>query len=194
MPTRSRPSSNCGFTSKKLAILADAAGDCSEHLRDRDERDVNRREVGREGQLVGTEVARVAALDHLDPRVVAQAPVELARGDVERDDALRAVLQQAVGEPAGRGADVEAAEPADIDSEHIERVLELDAAAGDVGRWLGDRQLGVLGDELAGLGRRPSRPMRTRPARTDSAALVREPTSPRSASSASIRRFGIGAR
>ena len=40
----------------------------------------------------------------------------------------------------------------------------------------------------------PSRPIRTRPARTDSAALVREPASPRSASRVSIRRFGMRAR
>ena len=37
----------------------------------------------------------------------------------------------------------------------------------------------------------PSGPIRTRPARTDSAALVREPASPRSASRVSIRRLAM---
>ena len=70
---------------------------------------------GAERKLAGVEVARVAALDHGHPGIVAQAPVELAVGDVERDDPRRAALQQAVGEAAGRGADVEAVEPGDVD-------------------------------------------------------------------------------
>ena len=44
-----------------------------------------------------------------------------------------AALQQDVGEPAGRGADVEALAPVDGDAEGVERVRELQAAAADVG-------------------------------------------------------------
>ena len=65
----------------------------------------------------------------------------------------RAALQQAVGEAAGRGADVEAPAPGGVDAGRLERVGELDPAARDEARALVDGELDVLGDELAGLGR-----------------------------------------
>ena len=74
-------------------------------------------------------------------------------GDVERDHPCGAALEQAVGEAAGRGADVEAVEAGDVDPERLERVLELDPAARDEPGRLGHQQLGVLGDELARLQR-----------------------------------------
>ena len=58
---------------------------------------------------------------------LAEARMELAVADVERDHARRAALQQHVGEPARRGADVEAVEPGRIDAERVERVRELRA-------------------------------------------------------------------
>ena len=58
-------------------------------------------------QLVGGQRARVDPLEHDDPRIAAQRPVELPVADVERDDARGAALQQHVGEAAGRRADVE---------------------------------------------------------------------------------------
>ena len=77
---------------------------------ERDERDVDRDDVERRavaGQIAARERARVDALDHVDARIAADLPVELAVADVERDDARGAALQQHVGEAAGRGADVE---------------------------------------------------------------------------------------
>ena len=44
-------------------------------------------------QVVGPQLARVHALDDLDARVVAKAPVELAVADVERDHPRRAALR-----------------------------------------------------------------------------------------------------
>ena len=55
---------------------------------------------GAYGSSSALELARVAPLDHRHARVVAQPPVELAVGDVERHHVLRAALEQAVGEPA----------------------------------------------------------------------------------------------
>jgi hypothetical protein len=68
---------------------------------------------------------------------------------VERDHPRGAGLEQAVGEAAGGGADVEAVAAGDIDLQRIQRIRELDASARDVRRWLGDEQLGVVGDEVA---------------------------------------------
>ena len=66
---------------------------------DADERDVARDEIGRERQ--GLELARVRALEHGDARVSAEASVQLAASDVERDHPRRAALEEHVGEPAG---------------------------------------------------------------------------------------------
>ena len=106
---------------------------------------------GRNGRCVGRERAGVGALDHGHARVLAQAVVELAVGDVERDDVLRPALEQAVGEAAGGGADVERAAAADVDLQGVERVRELDAAAGDVGRRAVDLELDLRVDQLARL-------------------------------------------
>ena len=55
--------------------------------------------------------ARVRPLEHVDARIVAERRVELAVADVERDHTPRARLEQAVREPARRGADVDAVAP-----------------------------------------------------------------------------------
>ena len=60
--------------------------------------------------------------------------MELPVADVERNDARRASLQQAVGEAAGRRSDVEAERSFDADPERVERVRELLTAPRDEGR------------------------------------------------------------
>ena len=191
-PTRSRPSSNWGLTIASISppgarqsstagrILASEMKETSTVARSR-----------REGQVGGLELAGVEPLDHVDPRVLAQPPVELAVGDVERDHPGGAALQQAVGEAAGRGADVEAVEPGDVDAERVERVVELEPAARDEARPLVDDQ-GRASGSTSWLGRSatgPSSPTRTSPARTAPAAAERDGKSPRSAKTASIRAF-----
>ena len=66
-----------------------------------------------------------------------------------------AVLQQAVGEAAGRGADVEATAPLDRNAERGQGVLQLDAAARDVPRRRVDGHLHRGVHELARLRRTP---------------------------------------
>ena len=51
--------------------------------------------------------------------------VELAVADVDGVDAPRAALQQAVGEAAGRGADVEADQAAGVDAEMLDGGRQL---------------------------------------------------------------------
>ncbi len=94
---------------------------------------------------------RVRPLEDRHARVVPQLGVELPVADVERDDARRTVLQEAVGEAAGRGTDVDTARSGDVDAERAECVRELLAAAGDETRRGVDRELGVGVDLLPGL-------------------------------------------
>ena len=77
--------------------------------------------------------------------------MELAVADVERDHTRCAALEQHVGEPAGRRADVEAVEPVDVDAERVERVCELVPGARDVRRRRNDLELDVRRDLLARL-------------------------------------------
>src|SRR3546814_4451723 len=53
----------------------------------------------------------------------------LAASDVDGIDLRRAARQRHVGEAAGRGADVEAAEAGGVDREAVEGMRQLDAAA-----------------------------------------------------------------
>src|SRR4051794_14956742 len=115
----------------------------------RDEGDVTRHELGRERQLA--KAPHVHALQHGHALVFAQARVELAVPDVERDHARGAALQQDVREPTRRGPDVEAVPPRRIDRERVQSVGELLAPAGDIRRRRRHRQLGRLVDLFAGL-------------------------------------------
>ena len=81
--------------------------------------------------MIGGQAASIRALDHRHPLVRSQSPVESAVGDVERDHRRGATLEQAVGEPAGAGSDVERPAAAHVESERIERIRELDPAPGD---------------------------------------------------------------
>jgi hypothetical protein len=67
-----------------------------------------------------------------------------------------AALEQAVGEAARGGADVEAAPPDRIDARGRERVGELHAPARDVGGRVGHGHRDVVGDEHPRLLRAPA--------------------------------------
>ncbi len=77
--------------------------------------------------------------------------MQLAVADVERDHARGAALEQHVGEPAGRRADVEAVEPGDVETERVERIRELVPGTRDVRRRRLDLERRVLVHLLAGL-------------------------------------------
>ena len=119
--------------------------------------------------------------------------MELAVGDVERDARARPRPQQAVREPARRGADVEAQASARRDVEAGERALELEAAARDVSRAVRRPRPATSSEtSMPGLAARSrSGPSRTAPARTDAAALLRDSKRPRSTSSVSRRFFAL---
>ena len=108
-PTSSRPSSNCGFTiaSSSPAGARHRATAGSTFASEMNETSTVTRS-GAYSSWSGVEAARVDALHHGHPRVVAEAPVELAVAHVERDHVRGAALQEAVRETPGRCTDVEA--------------------------------------------------------------------------------------
>ena len=143
-----------------LAAGRQAAGDGGQHLGQRDEGDVDGRQVRPEGQVRRGERAGVDPLDHGHARILAHAQVDLAVGDVERGHARGAALQQAVGEATGRCARVEAFASRHVDAKGLDRVVELDSAARDEARRLLESKIRLRVDELAG-------PERNRPIRAD---------------------------
>ena len=138
---------------------------------------------GRNGS--SRERPRVRPLEHRDARVVPELRVQLAVADVDRDHARDAVLEQAVGEPAGRCADVDRIASVELDLEPLERVRELLAAAGDERAAAGRpraRRPPPPGDPAC---RSPG----TSPASTSACACARLSASPRSTSRTSRRFF-----
>ena len=81
-----------------------------QNQRERDEGDVGHHERDRLGQAF--QVAGVLPLDHDDARILANLPVQLPAPHIDRVDARRARLQQAVGEAAGTRAEIGADQPA----------------------------------------------------------------------------------
>ena len=103
------------------------------------------------GSVDDVSVAGVRALHRDDPRIEAQRFGELAATDVERVDAARAALQQDVGEPAGRRADVEADEPGRVDRERVEGRRELVPAPAHVRLGFRDRDRRIGREQVARL-------------------------------------------
>ena len=113
-----------------------------------DERDVADDEAGRKRQLA--DVSRIRPFEDDDPRVLANARVQLAVADVECDHARSAALEQDIGEAACGSADVEAVTPGWINAKRVERVRKLDPAPRDVGLSLRHREVRGLVQLLAG--------------------------------------------
>ena len=129
------------------------------------------------------------------PVVALQRPRQLAVADVDRHHLARAVAQQHVGEPAGRGARVQAPPALHLQAVRLRTPPARRRACARPGR----RTPGRSGSSrttiatsvvTAGgrLGRPPRRCTLTRPAAISSLACSRERASPRRTSSASSRR------
>ena len=97
------------------------------------ERDIAYGKVERGGVTEARKVDDVRPLEQGDPWIVAKRPVELGTADVDGHDMVRTALQQAVREPAGGTADIEAGTAAWIHPEGIECTGEFEPPAADVG-------------------------------------------------------------
>ena len=109
---------------------------------------------GANGRSPGSSSRALRAVEARDARVAGDPVVQLAAADVQGDDPRGAALQQAVGEAAGRGADVERVRARDVPAEPVEHRRELVAAARDEPRRVAHVDGRVVGDRHAGLRRR----------------------------------------
>src|SRR5579864_3214651 len=94
-------------------------------------------------KILGSKISRVHAFADHHAWVVAQLPIELAVANVDRPHARRAALEQAIGEAAGGGADVETSAALHVDGPVIERRRQLVTAAADVGHPLKQFDLSI---------------------------------------------------
>jgi hypothetical protein len=112
--------------------LENCLHDRREHEGRRNEGDVDGEEGDAGGQVAGVEKAGVGALHEGDAGIVAEGLGDLAVAGVDGEDAGSAVLEHAVGESAGGGADVEAETVAEVDAPMGESGFKLESAAADV--------------------------------------------------------------
>src|ERR1700730_11404282 len=125
---------------------AEQLADTRQHQPQGDERDVDHRQVRRDGQPI--EMADVDALQHDHPWVLTKAPGQLTVADVDRDHRAGPARKQHVGKAARRRADVEAHPPRWIDAEGIEGGRELFAAATDELLGPGEVDTDIGADQL----------------------------------------------
>ena len=97
-----------------------------------DEGEVGHYQIERGAELGRISVADVGSIDDLHPVVAAKALVDLTVAHVDGDDTGRTSLQQAIGEPTRRGADIDGAASFHSDGESLDCVIELVAAASDI--------------------------------------------------------------
>ena len=115
---------------------------------ERDEGEIGHEEVDRLRKIEA--LSRVDALHHDDARVVAKTPVELPLAHVDGIDADGAALQQHVGEPAGRRAEVEGDPSPGTETQVVERGRELFSASRGVPRTLVHGHVGLGFEEGRG--------------------------------------------
>src|SRR5581483_10917660 len=109
-----------------------ARGERRKYLCQRDEGYIYGCQIEEGRELKGVKVAGVLAFDDDDARILAQLPRQLIVTHINGPHTRRAVLQQTIGEAAGRSADIDADAVARIDMKLAERRFKLQAAATDV--------------------------------------------------------------
>src|SRR6516162_9193204 len=104
-----------------------------QHGFQRNETDIDHDDVGPRRQALALELANIGLLHGYDPGMAAQRAMQLLTPDIDRKHKRCAIGEQHLGEPAGRGTDIETDMAFDIDRVMLQRAGELDAAARDVG-------------------------------------------------------------
>ena len=132
-----RPASNWGFTSTTSGDPGAATGPVrtgTARVAEMNDRSATTRSTGTPPSVsrVTLRMSRRSSVGH--PGMAAQPRVELAVADVDGDHVGGAGLEQAVGEPPGRRAGVQAATTGRVEGEAVEGGVQLVAAAADEAR------------------------------------------------------------
>jgi hypothetical protein len=120
-----------------------------QNFADGDEREVGGDEVGALGNVAWRKIARVAFHGD-DERILLESPGKLMDVDVDGEDEFGAVLEKAISEAAGGGADVEASAARGIEGKIGESGFEFAAGAGSEFLASDELETGVGRDGCAG--------------------------------------------
>lgn len=107
-----------------------------QHLVEGDEGGINDAQIGVCAESSRFQVPDVGAFQADHPRIDAEFPGQLAVTDIDGKNLCRAMLQQAVGETAGRGADIKGCPADHLDGKDLQGMSQLDTAARHVGEIL----------------------------------------------------------
>jgi hypothetical protein len=133
-----------------FAAGADSLHDWRKHKGGRDERYVHGDEFDLRGQFAGSELAGVGALHEGDAGIAAEALGDLAVAGIDGENAGGSVLEHAIDEASGGGADVEAESAGEVDLPVTEGLFELEAPAAYVAKIFAEEtQRGFFGDRAA---------------------------------------------
>jgi hypothetical protein len=120
----------------------------------RDEGKIKHRQINRFRNIVRQEMPEIELLAGDDPGVAADLPDQLVGAHIEGIDLGRAVLEQAVGEPAGGGSGIETGQAGRIDLKMRQGSFQFKAPSADI-PWFGFDGNGVVRfDGLSGFGGR----------------------------------------
>ena len=133
-------------------LFVEHGKDGGQDFGERDEGEVHDGEADFFADVLGLHVAGVELLFDDDAGIGAQFPDEVVGADVHGVDTGGTALEQAIGETAGGGSDVDAGPAGGIDVEGVERGFELEAAAADEAGFFLHLQRRVEGELVAGLG------------------------------------------
>ena len=130
LPTRDRPASNCGFTSstRSASTVVQRTSAGATVRREMNERSATARSTA-PPRCSGSRLRALVRSSTVTRASVRSAHASWPAPDVDREHRGRAGLQEAVGEPTGRGAEVEGTHTGDRHREAIERGGELLSAA-----------------------------------------------------------------
>ena len=106
--------------------------------------------MGGFGDIGRLEVAGVEAFAKDDAGMGAEFPIHLVGADVEGVDEAGAALEEAIGEAAGGGADVEADFIVDVDFPVVEGSFDFQATAADEAGLGEELHFCIFGDFAAG--------------------------------------------
>ncbi len=134
-----------------LALGGEQGGEAIEHERDTDEANVADEKTCGFADDGGLNQAGVLVLMQNDARVCLELPIDLGCSNVDAMDAGGTVLEKAVGEAAGGGADVDGDAAGGVNLELLESPFEFEAAAADVAKLFEEFDGCVSGDGRAGL-------------------------------------------
>jgi hypothetical protein len=139
-----------GFDEDEEVGAGGGAGDGGgKNFAKRNEGHISGDEVDALGDVAGRKIAGVA-FDGEDEWVLLESPGQLIRVDIRSEHQFCAVLEKAVGEAAGGGAEVEANAAGGVERKVGESGCEFEAGAGSEFLAGGEFEAGIGGDGSAG--------------------------------------------